>query len=91
MTDKRINFICDNIVFIQRDFEDGPGDKKDSTRKYMGFLDSIGNCIYYKNEKRAFRTTIISDIYSLINQLSQVYFIDKNTEEISFFINKVDL
>jgi CRISPR-associated endonuclease Csn1 len=84
LTDKRINFICDNIVFIQRDFEDGPGDKKDSTRKYMGFLDSIGNCIYYKNEKRAFRTTIISDIYSLINQLSQVYFIDKNTEEISF-------
>lgn len=90
LNDKNIKFLCDNIVFIQRDFEDGPGNPTDLNRKYVGFLDSIGNCMYYKDEKRAFRTTVIADIYSLINHLSQVYFIDKDTGEICFVKEAAD-
>ena len=35
------------IIFSQRDFQDGPGDANDPHRAYMGFLDSIGKCAYY--------------------------------------------
>ena len=69
------------IIFSQRDFEDGPGDVNDKYRKYMGFLDSVGNCSFYKDEKRGFRSTLIADLYSLINLLSQCKFIDETTGE----------
>jgi CRISPR-associated endonuclease Csn1 len=69
------------IIFSQRDFEDGPGDKNDVYRKYKGFLDSIGTCIFY-GEKRAFRGTVISDVYSVVNALSQNTYVDKDSGEI---------
>lgn len=71
-----------NIIFAQRDFEDGPGlgDKNDSFRRYTGFLESIGQCIFYGKD-RAFRGTVISDIYSVVNALSQNNYIDNETGE----------
>ncbi len=69
------------IIFSQRDFEDGPGDKNDVHRKYKGFLDSIGTCIFYGG-KRAFRGTVISDVYSIVNALSQNTYFDKEASGI---------
>ncbi|MBQ8418551.1 MAG: hypothetical protein IJX10_07995 [Phascolarctobacterium sp.] len=81
LTNQNINFLCDRIVFAQRDFETGPGDENDKTRKFMGFLDSLGKCIYYKEEKRAFRSTIIADVFALVNWLGQFSFVDVVTGE----------
>lgn len=81
-TDENINFLVEKIVFSQRDFETGPGKEGDKTRKFMGFLDSLGNCRFYRDEQRAFRSTVIADIYALVNSLSQFTYVDKATGEI---------
>lgn len=82
LTEKNIDFIVNEIVFAQRDFETGPGKEGDSTRRFMSFLDSLGNCRFYKDERRAFRSTIIADIYALINSLSQFTYVDIKTGEV---------
>ena len=84
LTENNIKIICDNMVFAQRDFETGPGNENDKTRRFMGFIDSIGKCMcmYYKDEKRAYRSTVIADIYALVNCLSQFSFINTETGEI---------
>ena len=81
LTEQNIKFLVEQIVFAQRDFETGPGEENDKTRKFMGFLDSLGNCRFYKDERRAFRSTVIADIYALVNSLSQFTYIDKKTRE----------
>ena len=81
-TANNIRIICDDMVFAQRDFETGPGNEDDKTRRFMGFIDSIGQCMYYKDEKRAYRSTVIADIYALVNCLSQFSFINTETGEI---------
>lgn len=81
LTEQNIKFLVEQIVFAQRDFETGPGEEGDKTRKFMGFLDSLGNCRFYKDERRAFRSTVIADIYALVNSLSQFTYIDKKTRE----------
>lgn len=81
--DKNIDFLCNKIIFAQRDFEDGPGDKEDRTRKFMGFLGTLGKCMFYKDQDRAFRSTVIADIYALINCLSQLAFVNTETGEIA--------
>lgn len=70
-----------SIILSQRDFEDGPGNKNDVFRKYKGFLDSIGKCIFY-GDARGFRGTVISDLYAVTNTLSQYTYINKDTGEI---------
>lgn len=90
LTEEHINFICDEIIFAQRDFEDGPGNKNDKHRRYMGFLDTLGKCMFYKTENRAFRNTIIGDIYSLVNSLSQMTFVVTATGEITLPENVAD-
>jgi len=82
LTEHNIDFICNKIVFAQRDFETGPGNEEDKTRKFMGFLDTLGKCMFYKDEKRAFRSTVISDVYALTNCLSQFTYVDVETGEI---------
>ncbi|KAF5087255.1 CRISPR-associated endonuclease Cas9 [anaerobic digester metagenome] len=69
------------IIFKQRDFEDGPGDENEKFRRYSGFLDSIGKCMYYKDWDRGFRSTVISDVYAVTNTLSQYQFLDSATGE----------
>ncbi len=70
-----------DIIFRQRDFEDGPGDPNDAHRKYGSFLDTIGKCTYY-GEERGCRFTVIGDLYVLINRLSQNRYIDNATGEV---------
>ncbi len=70
-----------DIMFRQRDFEDGPGDPDDSSRRYGSFLDTVGKCTFYAEEKRGCRFTVIGDLYVLVNRLSQNRFIDKTTGE----------
>ena len=79
LTANNIRIICDDMVFAQRDFETGPGNEDDKTRRFMGFIDSIGQCMYYKDEKRAYRSTVIADIYALVNCLSQLSFVNTKT------------
>lgn len=74
LTDNDIAILKD-IIFTQRDFETGPGNDKCKSRKYMGFLDSIGKCRFYRTENKGNRGTVIADIYTVINALSQcLYF-----------------
>ena len=68
--------MLDTIIFKQRDFEDGPGDENEKFRRYSGFLDSIGKCMYYKDLDRGFRSTVISDVYAVTNTLSQYQYED---------------
>lgn len=82
LTANNIRIICDDMVFAQRDFETGPGNEDDKTRRFMGFIDSIGQCMYYKDEKRAYRSTVIADIYALVNCLSQLSFVNTETGKI---------
>lgn len=82
LTANNIRIICDDMVLAQRDFETGPGNEDDKTRRFMGFIDSIGQCMYYKDEKRAYRSTVIADIYALVNCLSQLSFVNTETGEI---------
>lgn len=71
-----------DIMFRQRDFEDGPGDSNDSSRRYGSFLDTVGKCAFYSDENRGYRYTAIGDLYVLINRLSQNRYIDKTTGEL---------
>lgn len=61
------------IIFAQRDFEDGPGNPNEKYRRYTGFLDSrcIGKCMFYHDMDRGFRSTVIADLYAVTNTLSQ--------------------
>ncbi len=65
------------IIFSQRDFETGPGNENDQFRKFTGYLDTLGKCRYYKDEDRGSRFTLLSDVYALVNTLSQYQYIDK--------------
>ena len=58
------------IMFRQRDFEDGPGDPNDNSRCYSSFLDTVGKCAFYSDENRGYRFTAIGDLYVLVNRLS---------------------
>ena len=69
------------IMFRQRDFEDGPGDPNDNSRRYGSFLDTVGKCAFYSDENRGYRFTAIGDLYVLVNRLSQNRYIDKTTGE----------
>lgn len=82
LTEDNINK-AKSIIFSQRDFEDGPGNAEDKHRKYMGFLDTIGKCRFYKDEKRGSRSTLIADLYSCICAFSQYLYFDKNGEKLS--------
>ncbi len=79
LTDDNIKFLCDKVVFAQRDFEAGPGEENDKTRKFMSFLDNVGKCLYYKEENRAFRTTVIANVYALVNCLAQYTYINEES------------
>lgn len=79
LTDRNIDTILD-IVFTQRDFEDGPGAnfKNSSYRRYTNFLDTYGKCRFFPNENRGCRFTVLADIYALVNVLSQYKYTDKD-------------
>jgi len=78
LTEDAIKITLD-IVFSQRDFETGPGNPDDPNRKYKGFLDTIGYCIYYKDKKRGCRNTVLADLYAATNAISQYMFINTET------------
>lgn len=82
LTDSNIEFLCDKIVFAQRDFEAGPGDENDKERKFMTFLDGVGKCVFYKEEKRAFGTTLIASAYNLVECLSKYTYINEENSEV---------
>lgn len=87
LTDDVIDTII-AIIFVQRDFEDGPGPKKgvnDDKRAammnslkghqtYSGFDELVGNCPFYPNEKRSHKNSQLYDMYVVVNSLSQLDF-----------------
>ena len=70
----------ESIIFVQRNFEDGPGNKNDMHRRYTGFLDKLGNCPFYPELRRGFRNTPLADLYAIINALSQYRYINMSGE-----------
>ena len=77
LNDNSCHIIMD-IIFQQRCFEDGPGNKTDEHRRYTGFLDKLGKCPFYPTEKRGFRNTVLADIYAVVNALSQYRYVSPN-------------
>lgn len=75
--------ILEEILLNQRDFEDGPGTAGDPMRKYKGFLDTLGNCRYYRDEPCAFRASPLADMYALVNVLSQYRYTNLETGELT--------
>lgn len=69
------------IIFSQRDFEEGPGDASEKYRRYTGFLESLGKCPFYSEEKRGVRCSVIGDMFSVVNGLSQRRYLDEDTGE----------
>lgn len=82
LTDEKIEKIMKRI-FSQRDFEDGPGYASDKAeyRRYTGFLESLGYCRFYPEERRGFRNTVLGDVYAAINALSQYRYVHADTGE----------
>lgn len=80
LTDQKIEKIM-GVIFSQRDFEDGPGDASDKYRRYTGFLESLGYCRFYSEERRGFRNTVLGDVYAAINALSQYRYVHADTGE----------
>lgn len=80
LTDQKIKEIM-GVIFSQRDFEDGPGDASDKYRRYTGFLESLGYCRFYPEERRGFRNTALGDVYAAINALSQYRYVHTDTGE----------
>ena len=82
LTDQKIKEIME-VIFSQRDFEDGPGYASDKAeyRRYTGFLESIGYCRFYPEERRGFRNTVLGDVYAAINALSQYRYVHADTGE----------
>lgn len=82
LTDQKIKEIME-VIFSQRDFEDGPGYASDKAeyRRYTGFLESIGYCRFYPEERRGFRNTALGDVYAAINALSQYRYVHIDTGE----------
>ncbi len=78
LSDAVVNKIME-ILFSRRDFEDGPGNVNDQKRKYSGFVGTEGTCRFYHDEKRGYRHTYLSDIYALVNILSQYSYVEKET------------
>ncbi len=74
----------ETILFHQRDFEDGPGQAGDKSRKYQGFIDKLGMCTFYKDQVRGARYTVLGDLYVLVNRLSQNRYCNKFTGELVF-------
>lgn len=80
LTDQKIEKIM-GVIFSQRDFEDGPGDASDKYRRYTGFLESLGYCRFYPEERRGFRNTALGDVYAAINALSQYRYVHTDAGE----------
>lgn len=80
LTDQKIEKIM-GVIFSQRAFEDGPGDASDKYRRYTGFLESLGYCRFYPEERRGFRNTALGDVYAAINALSQYRYVHTDTGE----------
>lgn len=80
LTGEKIEEIM-NKIFKQRDFEEGPGKSDDSYRRYTGFLESLGYCRFYPEERRGFRNTVLGDVYAAINALSQYRYVQTDTGE----------
>ena len=70
------------LVFEQRDFEDGPGDVNDNLRRYTGYLSALGKCQFYREENRGARMTALGDLYAAANALSQYRYLDTKTGEL---------
>lgn len=89
--DTDTNNIIAQLIFHQRYFEEGPGPKNEEQRKsylfhnkgkqrYTGFGDLIGNCIFYPQEMKWTKNSIVYDEYVLINTLSQMRFYQDGVE-----------
>ncbi len=72
------------IIFAQRDFEDGPGDPHDKNRPYKGAsgLERLGKCTYYRDEDRGQRYTYLSDLYAIVNEISKLSYTNEETGEV---------
>ena len=70
------------LIFEQRDFEDGPGDVNDKMRRYTGYLSTLGKCQFYHGEDRGARMTALGDLYAAANALSQYRYLDTKTGEL---------
>ena len=57
-----------------------PNLENDKYRKFTGSLDTLGKCRFFKDKERGCRFTVIADVYSLVNTLSQYNYVDSSNQ-----------
>lgn len=73
--------IIEEILLRQRDFEVGPGPKDEKKyqnwktnmpkhRLFQSFLETEGNCTFYREEKRGYRCSLTFEIFRFISDFS---------------------
>ncbi|MGL5268670.1 MAG: type II CRISPR RNA-guided endonuclease Cas9 [Spiroplasma sp.] len=81
LSEKNRNTIINDIILRQRDFEVGPGpkDKKNyqlwkekmpKHRLFQSFLETEGNCTFYRQEKRGYRCSLTFELFRFISDFS---------------------
>lgn len=82
LSEDKINKIID-IIFRQRDFEDGPGPKNELAKKQWektlpshlirkSFIHKVGDCSIYSTEQRHYQSSTLNDLWILTNELSKI-------------------
>lgn len=73
--------IINDIILRQRDFEVGPGPKDEKKyqlwkekmpkhRLFQSFLETEGNCTFYREEKRGYRCSLTFELFRFISDFS---------------------
>lgn len=103
LNEQNRNFLINEIILKQRDFEDGPGPKNEEIRKiweknmkkhrlFQPFLETEGKCTFYPKESRGYRCSLTFELFRFISDLSTftVKFLDfETTKNIAeIFFNK---
>ncbi len=84
LTNERVDFILDEIIFRKRDFEDGPGPKQENLKEswknslnkinyYKPFIENVGKCRFVEGEYRTNPFSILGDLFLIQNYLGQVF------------------
>ncbi len=85
--------MVEDIVFRQRDFEDGPGPKENKEaweedmkqnhkfNFYPNFLEMVGKCQYFKEEDRTHNYSILGDIFTILNVVNQILVLEEIDKE----------
>lgn len=100
LNEEKTKILINDLVFRQRVFEDstGPRNKDENyqqmikSRKqnyYPSFHESIGNCTYYHDEKRVSKSSVYSDLFIILNEISKITASINDSEKLKNIYQKI--